>query len=196
MARGNTTSSTSLDAEYRSIPIRPPRAFQVWRQVEIGLIQNAEEYIKESLRRKLRIMGGNSTCADTHDVVRCVKFSKQRSIVRLVKTNITELGYEVDANQDELLERFASYGIVKCPAEAALMLFLEYNDQPTNESLDVVMDYLTTPGKQKNKDWQLHHRFEMCGHKFGRYLTCSNQYGGGTLYRGDIEMLLAYELKT
>jgi hypothetical protein len=188
------TANIVYNAEGDPIPTRISAPIQVWREVTIGVYKSAEAYLRVAEKKKLKIMTGNkrgSKTVNTKDVVKRVAFSSFERKVLLVKMNIAQLGYDGWAKKEELLERFKPTGLVKCPPEAALMLFLEYHDQSTDEFLSVVMDYLTTTHSPKSKSRL--HEFHLIRNSFGRYLTASSQYAGGTAYDKQRQILLAYE---
>jgi hypothetical protein len=78
------------------------------------------------------------------DILKKVKFSKEKKTLNLVCLTPKELGFSNTPTIEELFKKGQEDGYELCPAEVGPLLRLAYVDQPMNEWMCVVMKPITS----------------------------------------------------
>ncbi len=112
----------------------PTPEFRTWKTIKIGTgFKTVDEF-----RGAFKVI---SVCADEMlDSEPVFTIASQEVELNLVRTSVAELGFKRGAQRCEIYGRAKELGLDLCPAEVALHLRLEYQDQPFGERLRIAME--------------------------------------------------------
>lgn len=153
--------------------------FPVWKTITLGTFKSVDGLqaaLREFYLREIR--GLSSFTSMEYSLLRHGDFSPAPTSteVDLVKVSPTDLGF-VDTYEygkprpivflSDMVSRALEYGLVVCPCEVGPQLRLQYENQPDNEWLEIVMKPLLVP----NGEFPLHMVFSVISY-------CTNVLGG------------------
>lgn len=117
-----------------AVTIVDPSTLPVWRTVELGVSQSVPAYIKAC---PVRIFCD----PDTQRALPYLPVSQKRTQIDLIRFKWEALGFNQKfVTYDDICERVAGHGLMKCPAEVPVALRTQYLDQPSMELLMVPLD--------------------------------------------------------
>jgi hypothetical protein len=110
--------------------------------------------------------------------------------VKLVRVTLTELGLSGRTPYPVICEKALAFGLTLCPQETGPRLWLEYKDQPEQESLKIASEPIKGIGDThpEDDDQRLHMSvFQLYHDGNGRWLTSSvagtyECYGNETIF--------------
>ncbi len=108
-----------------------PAQFPVWKTVKLGLASSVRNYLEQIKQ--------NFQYNFYHDEVEEFRICRTLE-VDLVKVTPIDLGLELPAKYPEVCAVARQRGLEICPQETGMALRLEYDNQPSGESLIVVSE--------------------------------------------------------
>lgn len=125
-----------------------PESFVVWRMAHIGRHPTPDGYLA-SIRAKHNEVGNRWA----HLLVPSVRCETEPRDLALIRASFRDIGIDPRLGRRRALACAAALGLRPCPAETALALRDEYQDQPYGECLLVMMDPLgQNPGHFVGED--------------------------------------------
>jgi len=178
LVRAWTSDLSALTTALRSalvtdhMPTGTP--WSVWRTVAIGLRDSPEDLLTLLDESKCYLT------EKTRDLVTKIKMVQPSTrMLKLVRVNIVELGLSGRTPYPVICEKALTFGLKLCPQEAGPSLWLQYKDQPEQESIKIASEPIkSTFDEQPDDEESRRHMsvFELYNDGNGRWLT--NSVGG------------------
>ena len=111
--------------------------FPLWRTVTLGRHQNPEAYLASIEAR------GRNPNKWARDIAAKTVCSQQEVELPLVDISGADLGFTQVYTYDQFLERAATFGLYRCPAETGLALADQFDGQPHGDYRRIAMKAIT-----------------------------------------------------
>ena len=128
----------AIELFIEAVQNRPERAadrFPIWKTIEVGSLRGV---------RAIRKVLGYANCkvsdlaSDILDKP-AFKVATEKREIDLVRVSVSELGFVNGAHWIDVCKRAFKYDMDICPAEVGPQLRIQYDDQPIDERLRIVM---------------------------------------------------------
>jgi hypothetical protein len=121
----------------------PPEAtfkFEIWKTIKLGTGLKTTSDFRHALCTELFWFGGY-----VNEMIEKLasKVATEKTEVDLVKVTVAELGFKKGARYGQIWERARELGLEPCSPEVGPQLRLQYQDQPNEEMIIVVMTAIT-----------------------------------------------------